>query len=328
MPRVSIVTPTYNGERFLARTIESLRAQALADWEHVIVDDGSRDGTLALARTLAAGDGRVRVVAQENRGVADARNRGFAEVDPETPYVLFLDQDDLLEPDALASLVEALEHDLDAVGAHGWALHVDDQGQPYELDPANRWRARRRLGFVRGRVVSWQPHKPTTFAVLVFGNVVATPGQILIRRQALRIAGPFDSAMAPADDWDMWLRLSSSSHIAFIDRVVVGWRQHEGNVSRQARVMTVSDARVRKKILLAPGLTEEHRRLARRSYRLYKHNMSNRWLTWATQNVARGHVLDAAKHLRHALIELAQAYGGLAESFMLRATAPCRKMRS
>ena len=96
-PRVSIVMPTYNRKDTIRRAIDSVLQQRFADWELLIVDDGSTDGT----KELVAGiDPRVRVIVQENRGVAGARNRALAEV--RGGLVAFLDSDDAWTPHHLA----------------------------------------------------------------------------------------------------------------------------------------------------------------------------------------------------------------------------------
>lgn len=106
MPVVSVVIPAFNAEDSLAAAVASAQAQSLTDIEILIVDDASRDGTLALARRLAAQDPRVTAIAaQRNRGPAGARNRGLAEARGE--WIALLDADDAFEPGRLAVLVEA-----------------------------------------------------------------------------------------------------------------------------------------------------------------------------------------------------------------------------
>ena len=97
---VSVVMPVYNGERYLEAAVRSVMAQTFGDWELIIVDDGSTDGTPAIAARLAAEDPRIRLVKNiENRGVAASRNRGLALCGGE--YVALLDGDDLWRPDKL-----------------------------------------------------------------------------------------------------------------------------------------------------------------------------------------------------------------------------------
>src|SRR5258708_4888702 len=105
-PIMSIIIPVYNGERFITAAMESVQAQTLADWELIVVDDGSTDATpIILAE--AAVDERRRVVRQDNAGLAAARNWGLAEAT--APYVAFLDADDRWHPSYLAEMCAALD---------------------------------------------------------------------------------------------------------------------------------------------------------------------------------------------------------------------------
>ena len=100
---ISIVMPCYNCETSLVRTAECIRAQTVADWELIAVDDGSSDGTGAALDALARADARIRVIHQENGGVSRARNAGMAAARGE--WLAFADADDVLPPDALATLL-------------------------------------------------------------------------------------------------------------------------------------------------------------------------------------------------------------------------------
>ena len=97
--RVSIITPCYNGERFLAETVESVLGQTYADWELWIVDDGSRDRTAEIAASYAERDSRIRLIRQANGGAASARNNAMRRA--EGQYIALLDADDLWEPEFL-----------------------------------------------------------------------------------------------------------------------------------------------------------------------------------------------------------------------------------
>lgn len=106
-PRLSIVVPFYNVERYVAACLESLQAQVLTDFEVVLVDDGSQDGTLAIAEEFCAKDDRFRVVRQENQGLGPARNTGIAAAQGE--YLTFVDSDDLVPARAYDQMVRSLE---------------------------------------------------------------------------------------------------------------------------------------------------------------------------------------------------------------------------
>lgn len=110
-PIVSIVTPTKNRRALLSEAISSVQAQAFSDWEHIVIDDGSDDGTPDAITAL--GDPRVRLIRSksEKRGANVCRNIGVREACGR--YVIFLDSDDLLAPDCLARRVEVMERNAD-----------------------------------------------------------------------------------------------------------------------------------------------------------------------------------------------------------------------
>lgn len=105
-PAISIVLCTYNRARLLPRAIGSVLAQTTADWQLVVVDDGSVDGTPALLKGYLRRDPRIVVVRQKNRGLSAARNAGIRRAT--APLVTFLDSDDAYEPDHLASRLRFL----------------------------------------------------------------------------------------------------------------------------------------------------------------------------------------------------------------------------
>ena len=106
MPAISVIVPVYQAERLLPQCVESVLGQTFSDWELLLVDDGSRDGSPALCDAYAAGDARVRVFHKPNGGVSTARNLGLEQATG--PYIAFLDADDTFEPAALETLSENL----------------------------------------------------------------------------------------------------------------------------------------------------------------------------------------------------------------------------
>ncbi len=111
-PLISIIIPAYNVEQWLRRSVNTLLAQTLFNFELILVDDGSTDGTGAICDEMASRDFRIHVIHQPNAGAALARNHGMAEAKGE--YLYFMDADDWCEPEMLKSLYDfAAEHDLD-----------------------------------------------------------------------------------------------------------------------------------------------------------------------------------------------------------------------
>jgi glycosyltransferase involved in cell wall biosynthesis len=153
------------------------------------VNDGSTDDT---ARRLAdMEDARLRIITQPNAGVSAARNRGLAEVD--TPYVMFLDGDDVLHPDALLRLRQGLLRADEAVVAFGSLRKILANSEPYpgerSLDVA---------AYPTGDVL----------AAMVRENFLANGGHALIRTSAARRAGGFDTTLRLSEDWEFWCRLA------------------------------------------------------------------------------------------------------------------------
>lgn len=305
MPKVSVIIPVYNGARYLAATIESVLQQSLRDWEMVIVDDGSTDPSATIARYYALRESRIHFIAQNNRGIAAARNRGLLETDPASHWVIFLDQDDIWEPDALDVLGEELLAHPEASAAHGLVRYIDSHGNPTR--PAESYYLHRR-GIIGMRPVTLTRGEFTTFGALVRLCCIRTVGLVMIRRSALERAGLFDSEMVPSDDWDLWLRLSSLGPIGFVDAVVLNYRWHDGNASLNSEAMARASDRLYKKLLASPRLTPGQQQTALLGQLLSKRDRAGdssraRW-AWANGSLAHHQWGAAARQLRHALAAL------------------------
>ncbi len=185
MSDVSIVIPAYNAATTLAATLKSLAAQSMKDWEAIVVDDGSQDGTRAIAEQAATGDPRIRVLARPQGGASAARNTALAEA--QGRWVLFLDADDRLAPDHLECLLAAAAEQPDAAVLHcGWR----------RVAHGTTWR-------------NAFPAAPLDDAMLATAR--ACPFAIhaaLTRRDAITAAGGFDPTLRISEDWDLWQRIA------------------------------------------------------------------------------------------------------------------------
>lgn len=312
MPSISIIIPAYNAEGLLTETLESVLLQTFTDWEIVIIDDGSTDGTLALAQRFASNDSRIRVVSQPNAGVAAARNRGLREINESSKAVVLLDHDDLWRADALEKLWTVLEKDTDAIAVHALAMMVNTvaNGRRFTAVDGVVENSKRRKLVSAGsgsRVVECSRTEPTTFNVLVYNCCICTPGFMLIRHDALMRLGQFDSDVAPCDDWDMWARLSLLGHIAFLDEVLLNWCVYGGNASLSKERMERGISQLRRKMFTLPGLNPEQRNLAYNRYKtlfasIERHNASDLF-TWSRQAASRG---EFYKALRYSLASIAR----------------------
>ncbi len=181
-PWVTIVIPCYRQAEYLPFAVSSVALQTLRCWEIVVVDDGSPDDTSSVAKALAARlPGRLRLVRQENAGLAAARNAGFAAA--RTPLVVPLDCDDALDEAFLAATVGALDANPAAAVAY--------------TDVAC-------FGKVSG---VWPPRGPLEAAALAEENRL--PCCALVRKSAWEAAGGYNPNMVLGyEDWDFWLSLA------------------------------------------------------------------------------------------------------------------------
>jgi glycosyltransferase involved in cell wall biosynthesis len=207
-PEVSVVVPTHDRSRLLALTLRSVLWQREVDLEVVVVDDGSADDTAEVVAGLA--DPRVRLVRHATpQGVSAARNRGAAEA--RGAWVAFLDDDDLWAPDKLARQLDAARAS-GRTWAYAGAVSVDGG-----------------LSIVGG-----VPPPPPEQVVARLPRYNAVPGggsNVVVRRDVLDRAGPFDTRLYNTEDWEMWLRLTHFGPPAWVSRPLMAYRVHTGNAS-------------------------------------------------------------------------------------------------
>jgi glycosyltransferase involved in cell wall biosynthesis len=186
MPLVSVVIPVFNGEKTIRETIESVLNQTLTDFELVVINDGSQDGTLDIVERIP--DSRIQVFSYPNAGQSTSRNRGIEIAKGD--YISFIDADDLWTPDKLEAQLQALQANPKAGVAYSWTDWIDESSQL--------------LG--KG---SYNTEQGAVFTKLLLNDFVANGSNVLIRRQALTEVGGFDPSVTPAEDWDLWLRLAA-----------------------------------------------------------------------------------------------------------------------
>ena len=275
---MGVVVPAHNAGRFLAETLESVRAQTLTDWRCVVVDDGSTDDTLAIAEGFAARDPRFRAIRQVNGGPGAARNHGTLELGPDVGHMSFMDADDVWAPHALETLKSAIDETPGAIGAHGLADWIDERGSP--ISPGTFTSiGRGRLGCSGGKHYPWPPDQPTNFEVLVTHNVLFPPGLLLAEASAFRAAGLFTTQrhLQGVADWEMFQRLARFGDLQLVDEVILGYRMHDTNISGSS-TMAAQMTSVRRSCFYSPENTAEQERLVRDAWRSQQRgDASQRW---------------------------------------------------
>ena len=221
MPKVSIVTPTFQHARFIDACAESVLAQTERDWEMVVVDDGSTDATADRAAAFA--DPRIRVIRREHEGFAGLGTAYNLAIGVSSgPIVAVLEGDDTWPQDKLARQLEAFG-DPAVVLAYGRAELIDGSGRTFA---EYAWRPRGRMG-LNDPVGAILP-------VLARGNFIVAP-TVMIRRSALeRIGGFWQPPSIPFVDHPTWMRLALEGRFAFSDAVVGRWRRHARQFSTSA----------------------------------------------------------------------------------------------
>lgn len=215
-----------NGERHLVEGVASVMAQTEPDWELIVVDDASDDGTPDLLADRAAADRRIRLLRLPHRaGPAAAYDRALTEA--RAPYVATLDHDDVALPDRLAEQASFLDHE-PACGAVGCAIeHVDEDGRAL----AGASSSGRGRGRDRGRGHATTP--ATVRWVLPFHTPVLRSG-LMARRSVLTGIGGFATTRPYADDYELCARLAEAAPLANLHTPLVRYRRHARQVSRTA----------------------------------------------------------------------------------------------
>lgn len=274
-PQVSVIMPVYNAVRYVAEAIESIRTQTFSDFELLIFDDGSTDGSLEVVQNYTKRDTRIRFFAKAHRGYVPWLNEGLRLSQGE--FIARMDADDASLPERFAYQVHHLrQHDACVVVGCG-TLIVDPDGDP---------------------LCEYRPHvdHATLISALISGtHGVITHPTSMMRRDALLRVGGYREEYEPIEDFDLWLRLAEVGQLANLPDILFRYRQHHASimytphqVQRQSKwadtILTQARSRLGKEPLAytcysyqAPSRIERHRM----------------WATWAL--IGR-HRATALKH--------------------------------
>jgi glycosyltransferase involved in cell wall biosynthesis len=209
---VSVIMPVYNGEKFLAEAIRSVIDQIYADWELIVVDDGSTDATPQIVAD--ANDARIKYLHQPNRGQAAALNRGLDLA--QGVYVTTLDADDRLTPNSLLDRVRWLQAHAD----HG-AVYADGYFCSAALEPELRF-SQHRTENVVGDI----------YPALINTPLFGTGACVLIRTDVLhRWHIRYDELIVMCQDWDFYIRVAEHVQFGYVDAISVYYRVHPANMT-------------------------------------------------------------------------------------------------
>jgi len=242
MCSVSIITPCFNGARYLDGLCESLRAQTLTDWEHIVVDDGSTDDTSSAVERLMTHDPRLRLVRIENGGVARARTAGYRASSPSSRYVYFLDADDLLEPDMLQVMVDYLDRHPRVGLAYCGFTCIDDAGRtlPDIILP--------RYVPTRFGARELAPDEPETPLVSIYCWAPVMESLSVLRRAVYALTDGWDESMGQGGEGvDLFVQVAFRSEVHFVNQRLYRYRRHGAQASHDRARLQRQDLRVQVK---------------------------------------------------------------------------------
>ncbi len=217
-PRVSVLMPAYNCVLYVREAIASIRAQSYRDFELIIIDGASTDGTPEVCLRAIAGDPRCRLISSPGTGVVGARNDGFA-ASRGTDYIAAMDADDVAEPDRFTRQIQYLDSHPDCVVVGCRVLAIDQDGDPicYLNNPLDH----------------------TAIESLLFqgqGGTVCQPAA-MIRRNAYEQVNGYQPEFPMAEDLNLYLRLGEIGKLANLPDMLLRYRLHghSANVSKGRR---------------------------------------------------------------------------------------------
>jgi glycosyltransferase involved in cell wall biosynthesis len=273
-PPASVLLPVYNAERYLRPAVDSVLAQTFTDFEVILLDDGSTDGSLRILEEYAARDARCRVVSRENKGLIATLNEGLQLARGE--IIFRMDADDVCRPQRFALQLEFLARHPGCVAVGGRVQLVDEEGLPIM------------------EMIDCYRHAAIDAALLSGRPAIAHPS-VAMRATVARAVKGYDKAYPHAEDHDFFLKLAELGELANLEEVVLEYRQHHQSVGYTQAVVQANS------IIRAVAAAGERRRLGLSVPQLLhtrvtlnaKWQSHQKWGWWA---LSGGNVATARKH--------------------------------
>jgi glycosyltransferase involved in cell wall biosynthesis len=217
--------PVYNGEKYVSKAINSVLSQSYSNWELLIVDDGSTDKTGNIVASFT--DSRIYSKYQKNRGLGEARNAGIR--DSQGEIIALLDADDLWDSEFLKKMVYTLNHHQEAAAVYCGFRYINNLGQS--------------VGNTSLQVV----HPDIFHETLIRKGNWLVPCAVVFRKKIAEKIGLFDGALWGVEDSDFWGRLSADHTFVGLSEILVSYRIHDGNMSRNPDHMMTGAHRLMEK---------------------------------------------------------------------------------
>ena len=207
-PRISLVTPSFNQEKYIAETVESVMTQGYPYLEHIVIDGGSTDGTLKILKQYP----HLKIISEPDHGQAEAINKGFRLATGEIWG--FLNSDDSLLPGALYRIAKEIDPKQGRHIVMGRCRFIDEHGHFIGIEHPSYFESHRRV------LAIWKGHTIPQPAVFWTAKV-------------WRDCGPMDEGLQFALDYDLFCRFSQKYRFHFIDQILATYRLHSGSKTEQ-----------------------------------------------------------------------------------------------
>jgi glycosyltransferase involved in cell wall biosynthesis len=215
-PAITVAMSVYNGEPYLAEAIASVLAQSFADFEFLILDDGSSDHSRQTIEAFASRDARIRPIIRENRGLIASLNQLVAEA--AAPLIARMDADDVCRPQRFARQIAFLADNPDHGVVGSWSEDIDERGRSIQ-------------GEAHG-VDQPTSHEAFVTAIDGYKPLLCHPA-VMYRTEVVRAAGGYHAAFRHCEDLDLWLRLATRTRICSIPERLLRYRRSDGQISRR-----------------------------------------------------------------------------------------------
>ena len=272
-PRVSVILPVFNCERYLSEAIQSIREQSFDDFELLICDDQSDDQSVAIASRFARRDRRIAVLKRHHTGIVGALNDGVAQARGE--FMARMDADDIAQPARLAKQVEFLDEHRDYVLIGTRVRMVDPEGEPICEFPGQL------------------SHEDIDHAHMNLGWAIVHP-TVMMRSHALREVGGYRQQFETLEDLDLFLRLAEIGRLANLPELLLDYRQHFKSICfmQNQRQSDIRES-VYREAYRRRGLNLNRRSVEFRAPLRTVSHVSERW---TCQALEAGHIGTARKH--------------------------------
>lgn len=236
MPEISVVVPSYNHAPFIERTLRSIFAQTLAPKKLIVIDDGSKDESIAvIEETLKDCPFDAQFTARENRGLCTTLNEGLAKTGGE--YFAYLGSDDIWLPAFLEDQAALLESRPSAVLAFSHAYLIDEEDN------------------IIDRTDNWTPFADGDMLPMLLRGVIFSSPTVLYRRAPLAKYGWNEDARL--EDYELYLKLCADGEFARNEDVLAAWRQHSANTSDDFPLMLAEQLAAQDRLARKLGIGKE-----------------------------------------------------------------------